>query len=294
MDFCGLEADFLVTSRGCPARCSFCSASAMFPGGFRFRNVDLVREELEQILRRNPKVRGIKIFDSTFTADRSHVLDFCRMIKPFGLAWECEARVDTVDHDLLREMKEAGCYYIDIGLETSDSGLLRSLGKAITIRQVDDTLDWCKALRIRTKLFMIFGLLDQTFEDCRSDVRFLKERKDKVDQFATTFGLRIYPGTAVERILRKRGIMALDFSWAKYKPSLRNWLLLEFGNTYILEQPQLTFPRLLHVAFLLFRQKTLLSDEHIQKLITQNVKNLIAGAFPFKRKKSGHIKNTPP
>jgi anaerobic magnesium-protoporphyrin IX monomethyl ester cyclase len=292
MDFCGLEADYLVTSRGCPARCTFCSASAMFPGGFRYRNVDLVRAELEQILRRNPLVRGIKIFDSTFTADRSHVLDFCRMIKPYGLAWECEARADTVDQGLLREMKEAGCYYVDIGLETSHPGLLRSLGKAITIRQVDDTLDWCKTLGIRTKLFMIFGLLDQTYNDCVRDVRFLKERKGRVDQFATTFGLRVYPGTAVEKILRKRGIMNRDFSWAKYKPSLRNWLLLEFGNTNILEQRQLSFPRLLRVALLLFRQRTLLSDEHIRKLITQNVKNLIAGALPIKRKKSGPATDT--
>jgi len=285
MDFCGLEADYLVTSRGCPARCAFCSASAMFPGGVRFRSMDLIQKELDQILRRNPSVRGIKIFDSTFTADRKHALDFCRMIKPYGLVWECEARADTVDYDLLREMKKAGCYYIDIGLETSHPALMRSLGKAISIRQVDDALAWCKSLGIRTKLFMIFGLLGQTPGDCLRDARFLKARKDRIDQFATTFGLRVYPGTAMEKILLRRGLMRPDFSWVKYRPTLRNWLLLEFGNTYILEQRRLSFIQLLQVAFFLYQQRTLLSNEHIRKLVTQNVKNLIAGAVPFMKRK---------
>ncbi len=293
MDFCGLEADYLVTSRGCPARCAFSSASAMFPGGVRFRSMDLIRKELDQILRRNPSVRGIKIFDSTFVADRARVREFCRMIRPYRLAWECETRADTIDYALLREMKEAGCYYIDIGLETSHPGLLRSLGKAITIRQVDDALAWCKSLGIRTKLFMIFGLLGQTPEDCLKDVRFLKARKGRVDQFATTFGLRVYPGTAMEKILLKRGLMRPDFSWVKYKPTLRNWLLLEFGNTYILEQRRLSFIRLLQVAFFLFQQKTLLSDEHIRKLITQNIKNLITGVLPSRPGKSNPVEKPP-
>jgi hypothetical protein len=88
-------------------------------------------------------------------------------------------------------------------------------------------------------------------------------------------------------------MMGRDFSWAKYKPSLRNWLLMEFGNTYILEQRQLSFIRLLLVGLRLFWQRTLLSDEHIRKLITQNVKNLVTKVFQIKRKKSDAIMNTP-
>jgi radical SAM superfamily enzyme YgiQ (UPF0313 family) len=285
MDFCGLEADFLMTSRGCPARCVFCSASAMFPGGFRFRSMDKVQAELEQLLSRKKSIRGLKIFDSTFTASHEHVINFCRMIKPYGLARECEIRADTVNYSLLKEMKEAGCYYVDIGLETSNIRLLRSLGKNISLQQVEDTLNWCNALDIKTKLFMIFGLLDQTLNDCREDVRFLKSKKGQVDLFATTFGLRIYPGTAIERRLVKRGVLPKDFSWAKFKPSRKNWLLLEFGNTYILEQRQLSFLKLLYVGFLLLKQRTLLSNEHIIKLLTQNAKNLFSvKKSPLKKK----------
>jgi anaerobic magnesium-protoporphyrin IX monomethyl ester cyclase len=285
MDFCGLEADFIMTSRGCPGRCVFCSASAMFPGGFRFRSMDKVQAELEQIFYRKKGIRGLKIFDSTFTASHEHVINFCKMIKPYGLAWECEIRADTVDYSLLKGMKEAGCYYVDIGLESSNIRLLRSLGKNISLQQVEDTLDWCNALNIKTKLFMIFGLLDQTLADCMEDVQYLKNRKDKIDLFATTFGLRIYPGTAIERRLIKRGILPKDFSWAKFKPSRKNWLLLEFGNTYILKQPHLSFFKLLRVGFLLLKQNTLLSNEHILKLLTQNVRNLLSMTVAFLHRK---------
>jgi anaerobic magnesium-protoporphyrin IX monomethyl ester cyclase len=279
MDFCGLAGDYIMTSRGCPARCVFCSASAMFPGGFRFRSMDKVQAELEMILSRKKTFRGLKIFDSTFTANREHVLRFCRMIKPYGIYWECEVRADTVDFPLLKEMKEAGCYYVDIGLETSNPRLLRSLNKNITLRQVDDTLDGCKTLGIKTKLFMIFGLPDQTPDDCREDVRYLKDRKDRIDHFATTFGLRVYPGTAVEKQLIRRKIMPENFSWATYRPSRSNWLLLEFGNTYILRQRQLSFIRLLRVGVSLLMQRTLMSSEHICRLLTSNASNLFSSAI---------------
>jgi anaerobic magnesium-protoporphyrin IX monomethyl ester cyclase len=281
MDFCGLEGDFIMTSRGCPARCTFCSASAMFPGGFRFRSMDKVRDELEMLLAAERPFRGLKIFDSTFTANREHVLRFCDMIRRYGIQWECEVRADTVDFPLLKEMKEAGCYYVDIGLETSNPRLLRSLNKNITLRQVDDTLDGCKTLGIKTKLFMIFGLLDETPDDCRRDVRYLKERKDRVDHFAATFGLRVYPGTAIERQLIRRKVMPDDFSWATYRPSRSNWLLLEFGNSYILRQPRLSFFRLLRVGLSLLMQRTLMSSGHIVKLLTSNACNLFSAAAGF-------------
>jgi anaerobic magnesium-protoporphyrin IX monomethyl ester cyclase len=284
MDFNGLEADFLVTSRGCPARCAFCSASAMFPGGFRFRSIDLVKAELDLILSRRSHIKAIKIFDSTFTANREHVINFCKMIKPYHLLWECEIRADTVDYILLKEMRNSGCYYVDIGLETSSERLLRSIGKNITVRDIDNSLEWCKRLGIKTKLFMIFGLLDQTLFDCKKDVQFLKDREKNINLFATTFGLRVYPGTTIEKRLIKRGVLSDKFSWAKYKPSKRNWMLLEFGNTYILEQKQLSFYRLLYIAVLLLRQGTLLSNEHISKLIRENLNNLFSDGFKYVKK----------
>lgn len=100
LDHTDIPADFIVTSRGCPVICDFCAASRLFPGGVRLRPMDQVRSEIVEILRTRPNVRGLKVFDSTFTAIRQHVLAFCDLMESLQLKWECEVRVDTVDFAL--------------------------------------------------------------------------------------------------------------------------------------------------------------------------------------------------
>src|SRR5690554_4345512 len=106
MEFIGGSGDYIITSRGCPAACNFCSASSMFPGGVRLRPINSVMNEIDYLLSRR-KLSGIKIFDSTFTANREHVENFCKHVKEMKTQWECEIRADTVDRDLLRIMRES-------------------------------------------------------------------------------------------------------------------------------------------------------------------------------------------
>lgn len=271
LDFNDEPADFIMTSRGCPVSCTFCSASRMFPGGVRFRSMDSVCEELDTITSRR-HIRGLKVFDSTFTADRDHVLAFCEAIAPYGLAWECEVRADTVDKEMLVAMKKAGCYYIDIGLETSNQELLRHLAKHITVDQAKQVLAWSREVGLRTKLFMIFGLYRQTFGDCLTDLRFLREHRHLTDLFANTMGLKIFPGTAIEKQLRSDGVIASDFSWALFHAPKKNWLLFESGDYYILEQPGLRFYHLLLTSVLLYLQMTNLSAEWLLRFIRRGVR----------------------
>ena len=275
LDFIDLEADYIITSRGCPVKCTFCSASAMFPHGVRHRSMEHIKKEIDYILGNKP-VKALKVFDSTFTSSKEHVENFCKLIKPYNLLWECEIRADSVNRDLLKLMKEAGCYYVDIGLETTAENLLVKIGKRITLQQIEDVLQWCKELGIKTKLFLIFGLLDQTMEECKNDLTFLKSHKDKINQFGTTIGLRVYPGTALERQLLRRKILPQGFSWANFKPSLANLILLETSDTVILNQNQLTFLYLLYLMFLLILQGTILSKEGIKNLLIHNIIRLPA------------------
>jgi radical SAM superfamily enzyme YgiQ (UPF0313 family) len=265
LDFCGLEADYLITSRGCPASCTFCSASSMFPGGVRFRSAG--------------NMKGLKIFDSTFTASEYHVYKFCDMIKHYGLLWECEIRADTVGRNLLALMKDAGCYYINMGLETTNKRLLKSLAKNISVRQVERVLAWCGELDIKAKVFLSYGHPGQTYEECLKDVRYVKDKKGAIDFYANTIGMRIYPGTALEKRARRQGVIAPDFSWARFKPPFRNLLLLEPGDTLILEQKQLSIFRLFSVMIRLIFQKTVLSSDYIRKITFQTVAALISMVF---------------
>ena len=218
-----LNADFIITSRGCPANCNFCSAARMFPGGVRLRPMDSVATEVEWLIE-HKSIRGLKIFDSTFTAVRDHVEDFCEMIKPYNLLWECEVRADTVDYNLLKTMSEAGCCYINMGLETTHEHILKKIAKKIDVKQVEDVLVWCRNLNIKTKVFFTFGHIDETFEECVADIKFMNKFKKNIDFFATTIGMRVYPGTNLEIQAKNRGLIDKDFSWAQYSAPLKNWL----------------------------------------------------------------------
>lgn len=274
LDLFDVEADFIMTSRGCPTACDFCSAARMFPGGVRLRPMAQVKEEIEWIISRKA-IRGLKIFDSTFTADREHVLQFCDMIRPFKLLWECEIRADTVDKYLLKQMKDAGCCYINMGLETTSERLLKKMGKMISVSQAEQVLEWCREIGIKTKVFFTFGHIDETYEECLNDIRYMHNIKDKIDFFATTVGMRIYPGTALERRAKSRGVLPQDFSWVSFRAPILNYLILEPSDIKVLSQPQLPLWRMTLLILRLFLQKTVLSSAYIKKMIRENIHTIL-------------------
>jgi anaerobic magnesium-protoporphyrin IX monomethyl ester cyclase len=244
LDFVNVDADCIMTSRGCPACCDFCSASRMFPGGVRYRSMDHVAAEIDAVRARRP-IQGLKLFDSTFTSNPEHVRNFCRMIAPQRLLWECEIRADDrIDEALLSDMKHAGCCYVNMGLETVSTRLLKQSGKNISVAKAETVLDSCKKLGILTKVFFTFGHLDETFGECIEDIRYMKSKKDRIDFYATTVGDD-------------------GFSWVRYRPSWKNLLLLEFGDVRILSQPQLNYSHFFRIILLLIGQGTVLSKEYI-------------------------------
>ncbi|MFC1726650.1 B12-binding domain-containing radical SAM protein [candidate division KSB1 bacterium] len=262
LDFFKVKTEMIITSRGCPAKCTFCSASQMFPGGVRTRPIDSIEKEIKMLID-SKGIKGLKIFDSTFTADRKQVIDFCRMIKPYHLMWECEIRADTVDFGLLKTMKEAGCCYLNIGLETTNKNLIKSINKQIDLTQVENILHWCQTLEIKTKIFFIFGLFDETFKDCMADIKWLKKHKNLIDLYSTSIGMKIYPGTILEKQAKSRMLIKEDFSWFKFKPPMKNLLIGEFNDVPVLFQKQLNAVKLAVVSILLFLQGTALTPRYI-------------------------------
>lgn len=291
IDFFDLPADYILTSRGCLATCDFCSAVKMYPGGVRLEPMDKIEREIQSILSQNPSIKGLKIFDSTFTAVRSHVESFCAMIEKYNLIWECEIRVDTVDRELLQMMRNAGCVYINFGIETASVDTMQKIHKGITITQVECVIEWAHELEIKTKAFFTFGHLGESYSECLKTVRYMNSLKGKIDFFATTVGMRVYPGTDLEHKVHEAGLLPSGFSWASYTPGLRNWLLLEPTNIFILSQPQLPLWKLSLILLKLFKQNTILSPAYIKKMVGENIQVVgillkllfLKGVFALKR-----------
>lgn len=261
-----LSAHVILTSRGCPFHCSFCSARLLWCGHYSRRSAGNIADELE-ILVKAYSIKGYKIFDSTFTINRNHVLSFCEEIKKRGLEylpWECEIRADTVEKELLRTMKGAGCYYVDVGLESASPRILQAIQKKIRVQEIINIIEWTNELDLMAKVFLTWGHPTETFKEAMETYRFYEDYKDKVYAMATHVGIMIYPGTGVERFARSEALLPRGFSWSTPYFEASNDNLGCDPRVPLLFQPQLSYAHLAKIKYRL-HWKPLLSLSNIVK-----------------------------
>jgi len=195
---------FLVTSRGCPARCRFCSSPPFWGCGRpRFRSVDNVLAEIE-FLRRRHGLRYFGIRDDTFTASRERVVDFCRRLVDgrVGILWNCQSRVNLVDSEMLLWMKRAGCEQIQFGVESASPRILARLGKAVRPEAIHRALQECRRVGIRTLAYFITGVPGETGADLELDEELFSRWRL---QDAIVSPLCYYPGTELFTEAERQG-----------------------------------------------------------------------------------------
>ncbi len=189
--------------RGCPWRCTFCTAPQYYGHRLRRRPAGGVVDEIAG----NVERYGIKeffIWADTFTADRDYVHDLCRAILERGLriSWTCNSRVDTIDEKTLRLMKEAGLWMISYGLESGNDGILASSGKGITVAQSREAVTLTSRLGIRTAGHFMFGLPCETMETMDETLALALSLPLDIAQF---YAAAPFPGTALYEEALKKG-----------------------------------------------------------------------------------------
>jgi radical SAM superfamily enzyme YgiQ (UPF0313 family) len=132
-----LPAINIVTGRGCPYNCNFCSK--IFKGA-RYRSTENVIEELN-FLKRSYGIKGVFFNDELVLSSKQRGMELCEKIASLDLIWNCQGRINTVDKDLLKYMKEAGCVSVGYGIESGSQRILDSMNKRQTIEQIVDTLN---------------------------------------------------------------------------------------------------------------------------------------------------------
>jgi anaerobic magnesium-protoporphyrin IX monomethyl ester cyclase len=254
MDHLNITGTSVMTSRGCPVNCSYCSASAMFGRSLTLRSAKNVLDEVEELVKQGYK--GIKFFDSTLTLRKSHILSICDEFKKRGLTnvpWECEVRVNTVSKELLTEMKEAGCYLIDFGVESASPKVLKDMHKGITIEQVEKTLDWAEEIGLKTKVFFTFGHIRDSYKT----FDFIRKHKHQITQTGGGVGIKVYPGTQVERFAQENNLLPDNFSWSAPYCDMETDFF--WGHTHIpmLLQPGMGYQELRQLRYKLILPKLL-------------------------------------
>jgi len=139
----------------------------------------------------------------TFTVDKKWVLSFCGEIKKRGIdvPWVVGSRVDTVDYDMLKHMKVAGCVWLGLGVESGSQKILDFYNKGTTVEKIKQCMKWCNELGILTMANVMFGAPIETRETMEETIKLIKETKpDVVSPYFTNpiCGTHLYD-YAVER-----------------------------------------------------------------------------------------------
>lgn len=200
----------IMTSRGCPFGCNFCSVTRMFGRRYRFRSVDNVMRELEE---RRPE--WVFFYDDNFAANPAHTKELLRRIIASGLKpkWSAQVRIDVArDAELLDLMKQAGCYTVYIGLESINPKTLRALNKGQTPEQIEEAIRTIHSYGINIHGMFIFGSDHDDLGTFRETVKFARRLEIASVQLMILVPL---PGTPVFAQMEAEGRL-LSRDWGYY------------------------------------------------------------------------------
>ncbi|KPK00264.1 MAG: hypothetical protein AMK71_08545 [Nitrospira bacterium SG8_35_4] len=184
----------VLTSRGCPARCTFCESFLTMGYKFRAHSADYVLAEIRNLKERYG-VEQIVFNDDTFTINYDRVKTICeRLIHDnYNIKWFCFARVNTIrDEEMLRLMKASGCVQINFGVETGDETIMKSIKKGITLDQARKAFQLTHKVGIKTSAGFIFGFPGETKDSIERTINFATELNPDVALFNV---LVPFPGT---------------------------------------------------------------------------------------------------
>jgi radical SAM superfamily enzyme YgiQ (UPF0313 family) len=201
----------MFTSRGCPYKCIFCDRPQVGKN-FRARSANNVVDEMEECEKMG--IEEIFIYDDTFAVDRQRVLDICSEIKKRDLtiAWDIRTRVNTVDEELLKTIKNAGCQRIHYGVEAGTQKILDVLRKGITLEQVEKAFRLTKKIGIQSAAYFMIGSPTETRKDILQTIRFMKKlNPDYVHVTITT----PFPATDLYRMAMEEGVVVGD-PWKEF------------------------------------------------------------------------------
>jgi anaerobic magnesium-protoporphyrin IX monomethyl ester cyclase len=180
----------LITARGCPFHCAWCS-SEVFGHTHRQRSPkDVVDEMLMLKQRYNPDIMWIS--DDVLTINKKWTHEFVREVKARNAQhpYECLSRVDLVDYDILKGLRETGCFRIWYGAESGSQKVLDSMRKGTTLAQVREAARITKELGMQAGFFILLGYPDETTADIRMTIDFLKDTRPDVVGTSVAFPIK--------------------------------------------------------------------------------------------------------
>jgi radical SAM superfamily enzyme YgiQ (UPF0313 family) len=232
---------FIVTSRGCPAGCTYCIKHVSYQFSTRLRSPRLLMDEMWRLKKLG--INNIHMYADLFTVNREQVVSLCKLMieEEIDIKWTCNSRVDYVDEEMLNLMSQAGCWLISWGIESGNEQILRHARKGAYPDKAERALRWAKKAGIKNWGYFIIGLPGETEETIRDTIDFSKNLPLDIALFHVAAP---YPGTPFF-------FEVVENNW--FRPGTR-WEQVDMDRGTVLDYPGLPAERLLYWQKRAFRE----------------------------------------
>lgn len=199
--------------RGCPYHCFFCGSHKIWSRKIRARSIDNVVTEIKAL-----QGLGLKLIhfdDDTFGVNKTYIRNLCNalMEKCPQVKWSCEMHVKLIDASIVAMMKKAGCFSIDVGIESGNNEILRQIGKNITI---EEALTACRIIKkqgLELKTFFMLGFPQETEETLEDTFKAIKQLPSDVLILSL---FTPYPGTQAFQFCTEHSLIGEEFDYSRY------------------------------------------------------------------------------
>ncbi|MBU1044910.1 MAG: B12-binding domain-containing radical SAM protein [Candidatus Omnitrophica bacterium] len=210
-----LKTGSIITSRGCPFDCTFCSIHRITGYKWRMRSAENVLAEIRELVEKYG-VEHIEFEDDNLTLDKQRALAIFeglikinKELKPLSWSTPNAVRIDTLDRDLLEKIKQSNCLSLNFAIESGDPELLKKMNKKLDLNTVLEMTRLCKALNIKMNAFFMIGYPGEDQASFQKTLSFIKEIKIiGVDNVYTTI-TRAYPGTKLYEFCEKNNYITI-------------------------------------------------------------------------------------
>jgi len=232
---------FIVTSRGCPAGCTYCIKHVSYQFNVRLRSPKLLVEEMRQL--KALGTHNIHMYADLFTVNRDQVVELCNLLieEDLNIKWTCNSRVDYVDEEMLQLMARAGNWLISWGIESGNEQILKHAHKGAYPDKAEKSLRWAKKAGIKNWGYFIIGLPGETEDTIRQTIDFAKRLPLDIALFHVAAP---YPGTPFF-------FEVVENKW--FRPGTR-WEQVDMDKGTVLDYQGLSAERLLYWQKRAFRE----------------------------------------
>lgn len=215
-DYKKYPSHLMITARGCPYTCKFCSDRTLWQHKVRRRSIQNVLQEFEALKRSFPKLEFVDIVDGTFTYDRKYLLSFCNEMieRKYDIPWRCTARYDNLDEDILDLMRRANCTGLYLGLESGSDRILNFVDKKIGTEEIIKVSRMVYKSGITSATAILLGLPDENKTDAMQTLDLMKRIKTDIFDVNSYIPL---PGTMLWDAMSEADKQKIDWYKTGYK-----------------------------------------------------------------------------